>query len=104
MLENLYYLGNYGVVNINGVIIAGFSKIHHPEYSYLTEFSIENGDTVPYKWNPHRKNDSPKLCSYFHMEVMIAFIDLCNNFEKNDILLLHENPPGNLPNSAKEDN
>jgi len=98
LLENLYYFGNYGIVEVEGLVIAGFSKIYHPEYTYLTEIDTATGREIPYRWTKDRKRDnSPKNTSYFHIEDMYSLIELSKNYEKVDILLLHENPPGKFP-------
>ena len=86
LIENLYYFGNYGIVKIENIVIAGFSKIFHHNYSYLNS---------PIRWKPNNKNpQSPKIASYFHVEDLMNLIELAKDYEKIDILLLHENPLG----------
>jgi Icc-related predicted phosphoesterase len=78
IIENLYYFGNYGITEIDGLVVAGFSKIYHPIHSY------------GYRWKKNR--GKVKHASYFNILDMLALIELSENYKCIDILLLHENP------------
>jgi len=98
IIENLYYFGNYGIAEINNLVIAGFSKIYHQDYTYLTEIDPNTGEEKPYRWAKDRKKDnSTKNASYFHYEDLMSLVELSKSYNKIDILLLHENPKGKFP-------
>lgn len=92
LLKNLFYLGSYGYAEINGITIAGFSKIFGEKDSESFVVDESTGEYKPYRWTPESKRDnSPKKASHYHIADIENLIKITKN--KNiDILLLHENP------------
>ncbi|TYB33576.1 MAG: hypothetical protein FXF49_05585 [Flexistipes sinusarabici] len=92
LLQNLFYLGCFGYTEINGIKIAGFSKIFGEKDSESFVVDENTGEYKPYRWNPESKRDnSPKRASHYHIADLESLVKITKN-TNIDILLLHENP------------